>query len=65
MVGQEGMGTNCNTELSKTYCQGDRALEQAALGACGVSYSADIQNPPRCDFLQPALGKAALAGKLD
>ena len=41
--------------------KGDRAREQAAQRGCGVS-SGDIQNPPGCDPVQPALGDPALAG---
>ena len=45
--------------------EGDRALEQAAQGGCGVSFSADIQDPPGRGPVQPAVGDPALAGGLD
>jgi len=45
--------------------EGDRALEQAAQGECGVSFSGDIQDPPGQGPLQSALGDPASAGGLD
>ena len=45
--------------------EGDGALEQAAQGGCGVSFSGDIQDPPEQDPLQPPVGDPASAGGLD
>ena len=45
--------------------EGDGALEQAAQGGCGVSFSGDIQDPPGQGPVQPAVGDAAWAGGLD
>ena len=45
--------------------EGDGALEQAAQGSCGVSFSGDIQDLPGRDPLQPAVGDPASAGGLD
>jgi len=45
--------------------QGDGALEQAAQRGCGVSFSGDIQNPPGCCPVQPAVRDPALAGGVD
>jgi len=45
--------------------EGDGALEQAAQGGCGVSFSGDIQHPPGQGPVQPAVGEPASAGGLD
>ena len=45
--------------------EGDGALEQAAQGGCGVSFSGDIQNPPGQGPVQPAVGDPASARGLD
>ena len=45
--------------------EGDEALEQAAQGGCGVSFSGDIQDPPGQGPVQPALGDPASAGGFD
>jgi len=42
--------------------EGDRALAQAAQRGCGVSFSGDIQDPPGCGAVQPALGDPASPG---
>ena len=48
-----------------TLSEGDGALEQAAQGGCGVSFSGDIQDQPGHGPLQPTVGGPALAGGLD
>ena len=45
--------------------EGDGALEQAAQGGCGVSFSGDIQDPPGQDPVQPTVGDPTSAGELD
>ena len=45
--------------------EGYGALEQAAQGGCGVSFSGDIPDPPGQGPLQPAIGDPASAGGLD
>ena len=45
--------------------EGDRALEQAAQGGCGVSFSGDTEDSPGQGPLQPAVGDPASAGRLD
>ena len=47
------------------HCEGVGALEQAAQGGCGVSFSRDIQDPPGQGPVQPAIGDLALVGGLD
>ena len=47
------------------YSEGDGALEQAAQGGCGVSFSGDIPDPPGQGPVQPAVGDPTLAGVLD
>jgi len=45
--------------------EGDGALEQAAQGGCGVSFSGDTQDPPGRVPVQPPVGDPASAGGLD
>ena len=47
------------------HSEGDGALEQAAQGGCGVSFSGDIQDPPEQGPVQPTVGDPASAGGLD
>jgi len=47
------------------HSEGDGALEQAAQGGCGVSFSGDIPDLPGRGPVQPALGDPASAGGLD
>ena len=47
------------------HFEGDGALEQAAQRGCGFSFSADIQDPPGQNLVQPAVGDPASAGGLD
>jgi len=44
---------------------GDGALEQAAQGGCGVSFSGDIQDPPGQGPVELTVGDPASAGGLD
>ena len=55
--------SECEEELLPS--EGDGALEQAAQGGCGVSFSRNIQDPPGQGPVQPAVGDPALAGGLD
>ena len=47
------------------HSEGDGALEQAAQGGCGFSFSGDIQTPPGRGPVQPAVGDPASTGGLD
>jgi len=53
-----------STTTKGGHSEGDGALEQAAQGGCGVSFSG-IQDPPGQGPVQPALGDPASAGGLD
>ena len=56
----------CLNEEEFLYSEGDGALEQAAQGGCGVSFSGDIQwISPGQGPVQPAVGDPASAGGLD
>ena len=54
-----------NQETEAVCSEGDRALQQAAQGGYGVSFSGDIHHPPGQGPVQPALGDSASAGGLD
>jgi len=43
------------------YSKGDGALEEAAQGGCGVSFTEGIQDSPGQDPVQPAVGDPASA----
>ena len=48
--------------MKEVLVEGDRALEQAALGGCGFSFSGDIQDPPGFLPVQPAVGRLLCRG---
>ena len=55
----------CLIEEELLPSEGDGALAQAAQGACGVSFSGDIQDPPGQGPVHLAVGDPASAGGLD
>jgi len=55
----------CARWESGAHEEHDGALEQAAQGGRGVSFSGDIQDPPGQSPVQSAVGDPASAGGLD
>ena len=66
-AGRAVLAAFCTLEQSSGVesAEGDGALEQAAQGGCGVSFSGDIQDPPGQGPVQRAVGDPASAGGLD
>ena len=70
---QQDKGQRAQTEAEEVpaeheeelYFEGDGALEQVAQRGWGLSFSGDIQDPPGCIPVQPALSEPALARTLD
>ena len=71
---RQDKGQRAQTEAEEVPCEheeellpseGDGALEQAAQGGYGFSFSGDIRTPPGRGPVLPALGDPALAGGLD
>ena len=59
------LASSSSFEEDLLHSEGDGALEQAAQGGCGVSFSGDIQDPPGQGPVQSAVGDLASAGGLD
>jgi len=61
-TGQGEMDINWSIGYFASICiryssqRGDRALELAGQGGCGLSFSGDIQDPSACLLVKPALG---------
>jgi len=71
---QQNKGQRAQTEAQELLSEheeellpseGDGALEQAAEGGDGFSFSGDTQDPPGQGPVQPAVGDPALAEGLD
>jgi len=56
---------NMRKNFFTEHSEGDGALEQVAQGACGFSFSGDIQDLPGQGPVQPALGDPASAEGLN
>jgi len=65
LVETEAQEVPSEHEEELLHSEGDGALEQAAQGGCGISFSGDIQDPPGQGPVQPAVGDPASAGGLD
>ena len=66
-TGQGEMAINWSIGSSAPACEflhskGDGALEQAAQGGYGFSFSGDTQGPPGCLPVQPAVGSLLCRG---
>ena len=65
-MGQAGRETaGRGLKVEELHSEGDGALEQAAQGGCGFSFSGDIQDPPARGPVQPAVGDPASTGGLN
>jgi len=65
LTGKTGLQDPSEHEEELLHSEGDGALEQAAQGGCGVSFSGDIQDLPGRGPVQPAVGDPSSAGGLD
>jgi len=61
----EAQEVSSEHEEELLHSEGDGALEQAAQGGYGVTFSGDIEDPPGPGPVQPVVGDPASAGGLD
>jgi len=61
----EAHPVRCVHSFFAAHSEGDGALEQAAQGGCGISFSGDTRDLPGQGPVQPAVGDPASAGGLD